>query len=733
MKPDTPAHPGLHALFFPRSVAVIGAGESPGKPGRIVTEQLIAGGMTVYPVNPRREQVLGLQAYPDISSLPEKVQVAVVAVAAEAAVGAAEEAIAAEIPFLVILAGGFGEAGEAGRELQARLAAALTGSQTRLLGPNTVGLQIPASGMDTVFVVHPANSDYHGTHPATAPATPGAEGPGLAFISQSGSVAVESLRRAAGTGVRLRAFVGLGNVVDLSATEVLSHFAADPEVGAVALYLEHLGDGRELLRLASRAAREQAVFLLKAGRSSGGAAAVASHTGRLAGSDRVVDGALKQFGIQRVADDEELIDAARVVTYGGRPRGNRVAIVTAAGGYGVMAVDRIEAPDSPLALAEPGEETQRAIREIALPFASPRNPVDLTAGVDTETFVKTVDLLERDPAVDLILVIAFFSPAAIGDTLVPELGRVARAGNTPIVAFTQDAERTDERARAFSAQGIPSFISLERAIRGLRVLVDREAVLSRLSDTGTEAQPEAPAGTTGPAPAGPSGPGPGGAPDALRQLPLRPTEADSKRLLAAYGIAVPPSRVIPPDQKLSASQPPIPDGSSGPLAVKLASPEVLHKTEAGALRLNVAPEELPAVVAEFRERFPGESLLIEEMVSGSRLELIVGASRDPDLGPALMLGAGGIYTELYRDVSFRLIPCGEAELRSMLEELTLAPVFSGFRSLEIDADALVNVLLSVNRLVTDLGDRFAELDINPLAFAAGRWIALDAKLLLRGA
>ncbi|MFW5856924.1 MAG: acetate--CoA ligase family protein [Planctomycetota bacterium] len=731
----------LERLLVPAAVAVVGATETAGRPGRLVMEQLGAAGVTVYPVHPTRDTILGVPACRSIAEVPEGVDVAVVAVAAEGAVAATEACVAREIPFVVVLAGGFGEAGESGKALEHRLANAVAGSGTRLLGPNTLGLQVPASGMDTVFVEHAGGA---------APGDPaveagGAPTTGVALISQSGSVAVEAVRRAAVTSFPLRSFIGLGNAVDLSAVDFIPHFAEDADATAVCIYLEHLGEGRRLLRAAAEASRRKPVFLLKAGRTAGGAAAVSSHTGRLAGSDRVVAGALRQYGIQRVTDDEELTDAACAVSAAPIPRGNRVAVVTPAGGYGVMATDFIEAenPRAALRPATLAEHTEAALKDVLLPFASTRNPVDLTAGVNTDAFVRSVEIVTADEDVDVVVVVAFFSPADIGDDLIPGLAAVAAATDKPIIVFTQDGPRTDARARAFAAAGLATFTSLPRAIRAARVLVERSDIVSM--PTGPAPRPSldaTPAGAPATASSADGRPAAAAA-EWLAALPdpEGPTEADVKALLEEYGVATPRRMVVLPggrgepggdspaagaDAAAGTLAPPFP----GPYAVKVVSPRILHKTEAKALRLGVSAEGVATVVSELQAAFPGEAVLIEEMVADAVVQVIVGALLDADLGPALMLGAGGIYTEIFDDVSFRLIPCSRTDIRAMMSELRSAPILQGYRGVEVDGDALIESLAAIAALVADLGDRFAELDVNPLVFAGGRWVALDAKLVV---
>ncbi len=697
----------LDRLLSPASVAVVGATESAGKPGRRVTESLLRSGVKVFPVHPTRELVLGRKAFPGLRELPETPDLVVVAVAAATAVEAAAAAVAIRVPYVIVLAGGFGESGEEGRRLERRLGEIVTGSGTRLLGPNTLGIQVPG-GVDTIFVEH----SREGLTPAIpAAAIPAAATPtGVAVISQSGSVAVEALAAAAGHGFPLRCFVGLGNAIDLGTTEFLDHFAGDPGTSCICVYLEHLGEGRLLLEAARRAAARKPVFFLKAGRTKAGAAAVASHTGRLAGSDRVVDGALRQHGIQRAADDEALTDAARVVSYARPAHGNRVAVITPAGGYGVMCVDAIKAP---LELASLSSRTEERLREICLPFAAVHNPVDLTAGVDTDAFADAVNAVIADPQVDILIVLAFFAPDGIGDDLVDRIAASARASDKSLLVFCRFGARTDEYCRAFTDRGLAAFDSLSRTVCAARALVERSRIVGAVARS-TSATPAATPSVAV------------GAQWVSRFDGQRPpNEADVKSLLSRHGLMVPVSQLVP------AGEPPRAPDFDGPYAVKVVSASILHKTDAGGLRLNVEKGRLPRVMAELRERFPDESILVEQMVGDVTVEMIAGATRDPDLGPALMVGAGGTFTELSGDVSFRLIPCGREEIETMLGELRLAPLLAGYRGISVDRDGLVDWLVSFASLIAEVADAIEECDINPLAFAAGRWVALDAKMVLR--
>ncbi|TVR57496.1 MAG: CoA-binding protein [Spirochaetaceae bacterium] len=709
----------LDRLFRPSSVAVVGATESAGKPGRTVMENLLRGSVTnhttVFPVHPSRTDVFGVPAFRSVRDLPTVPDVVVVAVGAEAAVEATEQSASLGVPFVIVLAGGFGESGAAGRALEDRLASAIARTRTRVLGPNTIGLQVPATGFDTVFVRH-----------ATDDVSPD----GAVFISQSGSVAVEAIGEAARHGFRLGCFIGLGNALDLSTVDFIRHFTHDPVTSCLCVYLEHLGEGRDLLVAAHAASCRMPVFFLKAGRTRSGAAAVASHTGRLAGSDRVVDGAFRRHGIQRVVDDQELIDAARVVTYARIPRGGRVAIVTPAGGYGVMCADYIEGDlgRGKLSLARLSAETEERLSRVCLPFACVHNPVDITAGANTESFSRVIDIVLEDPEVDIVIVLAFFAPSGITRDLVDRVAasahsRVATENGKSLVVFCRFGADTEAYCRAFTDAGLAAFDSLSRTVRAARILVERAEFISRNEASSPFPTPKPITAAVTPPADGRIDPA-GSAAAWLARFTggSQPHEADVKELLRSVGLCVPDGSIVAAGCEIA--QPEFP----GPYAVKVVSAEMFHKTEHGALRLGVGADELPGCIDELRALFPGAAVLVEKMVHDVAIELIVGAICDPDLGLALMIGAGGIHAEIHRDTVFELLPLDSCRIDRMLRELRIAPILDGYRGIAIDREALVRDITRIAELAGDLGDRLIELDLNPVCFAAGNWVALDAKM-----
>jgi acyl-CoA synthetase (NDP forming) len=383
-------------------------------------------------------------------------------------VAAAEDCAVKGIPFLIIVAGGFGETGDQGLLLEKRLQRIPKLFGTRILGPNSLGVFVPAERLDTIFVEHGDK--------ALGP------GGGVAFITQSGSVGVEALGLASNAGYGMRAFVGLGNKCDLDELDFLDYFSRDPETACLAFYLENFAHGRLFLESARRVAPRKPVIVLKAGRTPAGARAVSSHTGRLAGMDAVVGGAFRQYGIQRVIDDEELCDASKCLAMLPPAPGNRLAVLTPAGGFGVMCADYVEADQRgiKLAMAQLKSRTVRRIREASFPFAACDNPVDLTASADDGMFGQCLEALLEDDGVDIVICTAFFAPPAISDNLIREIANRARRSAKPVITVTQYGPFTDLYLRRFHDAGVVGFPSISRAVRAARFLVERTRILDAL-------------------------------------------------------------------------------------------------------------------------------------------------------------------------------------------------------------------------------------------------------------
>jgi len=460
----------LKRLFNPKAIAVIGASNREGNIGRIIFERLIPSLRKLYPVHPRDPDIMGYTAFSEISALPNGIDIAIVATGAEAAVVAAEACAAKAIPYLIIVAGGFGETGREGARREVRLQEIADRFGIRILGPNSLGVFVPGERLDTIFVEHGDKALGLGG--------------GIAFITQSGSVGVEALGLASNTGYGMRAFVGLGNKCDLDELDFLDYFGRDAETTCLAFYLENIAHGRRFLEKARQVTPHKPVIVLKAGRTSSGARAVSSHTGRLAGMDAVVNGAFRQYGIQRAIDDEELCDASKCLAMLPPAPGPRVAVLTPAGGFGVMCADYVESDQRgiPLRMATLAPHTVRRIRAATFPFAACENPVDLTASADNGMFGSSLDALLDDDGVDIVICTAFFAPPAISDGLIQEIADRAQHSPKPVITFTQYGPFTDLYLRRFHDAGVVGFPSISRAVRAARFLVERAHILRALGE-----------------------------------------------------------------------------------------------------------------------------------------------------------------------------------------------------------------------------------------------------------
>lgn len=459
----------MKALLNPESIAITGVSENPGKIGSIILKGLLRYNKPVYPVHPNHQRLYGLPVFPTIDSLPQKIDLAILATGAERAVESAEACAAHGIKNLIIVAGGFGETGQEGKRLEQRLRVLCRTYGTRILGPNTLGVFHPPENFDTIFVEHGDKSL--------------AAGGGTAFVSQSGSVGVEALGLASNTGFGLRGFAGLGNKCDLDELDFLNHYAEDPKTTCIAFYLETISRARDFMMAAKKASRTKPVVVLKAGRTPSGAVAASSHTGRLAGSDNVVSGAFRQYGIQRVFDDEELCDAAKTLAALPAANGNRVALLSPAGGYGVMGADHVESASRGIALtmATLDADTGNRIRQSSFPFASVTNPVDITASATDEMMGNALEALIQDRNVDIVICTAFFAPPAISDNLVTHIASRAAQSTKPVIVFTQYGPFTDAYLLKFHKEGIIGFPSIGRAVRAARFLYERRLILNALT------------------------------------------------------------------------------------------------------------------------------------------------------------------------------------------------------------------------------------------------------------
>jgi acyl-CoA synthetase (NDP forming) len=463
----------LERLFNPRSVAVVGASSQPEKAGNVILRQLIGGTFRIYPVNPNRHDLLGLLCYPSVSALPERVDVAILSVTAAATLQAVEECVQAKIPYVISVAGGFSEMGEEGSVVQKRIAEAVQGSETRLLGPNTMGVMVPARKFDTFFLPRERS--------------PRPKDGSISIISQSGSVLVGMYEMAEDHGVGLRSCIGVGNKADLNENDFLEYLAHEHGTKCIGMYIESFADGAAFFDLAKEVSKKKPIVAVKVGTTSSGARAAASHTGAIAtSSDALVSGVFKQAGVLRVADDFELLDAAKALAHIGQVNGDRIAIVGSAGGFGVIATDYIASKSKGfgLRMASLGEDTKARLREKVPPFASVENPVDLTGVVNDQMYHEVIELVQSAENVDAILLNLLFQPPGMTVGVVDVVERWARKGKKPMVVCCVGGTFPRSILRRLEEKGVPTYGTMRRAVFALRCLYDRGQYLRRIKEEG---------------------------------------------------------------------------------------------------------------------------------------------------------------------------------------------------------------------------------------------------------
>ena len=699
---EPPAHrlfASLDAMLAPRSVAVLGASQDAlrigGRPIAYMKARGFAG--PILPVNPNRETVQGLRAWPCLAEVPGEVEAAIIAVPAPAAEQAVADCIAKGVKAAIMFTAGFAEVDAAGGERQARLAASARAAGMRLLGPNTLGLFNARIGWYPIF-----SSSFENGWPR-----PGRIG----IASQSGAYGTHLFALARDRGLGTPVLITTGNEADVTLGEAIGWLAEDEGTDVIVAYAEGIRDAPSFLAAIETARRaRKPVAVIKVGRSALGARAAQSHTASLAGDDAVTDAVLRDAGAFRARNTEELLDVAEVATRRVYPAANTLGVVTISGGAGVLIADAAEA----LGLAMPPmpEDAQARLKAL-VPFCNPANPVDCTAQAfnDMSVIGAFADSMLGDGG--YASAIAFFTQVGASRSIAPslreQLDRVV--AKFPDRLFILSVTGPPETIRAWQEVGYLVFEDPTRAVAAL-------AAMGRFGEA--FARP----------PAAPPPPLSAPLPEA------QPHEAEAKRVLAAIGIAVPQERLCTSADDAAEAAARL----GVPVALKLVSPDVAHKSEIGGVRLGLAGADAVRsayddILAAASRHAPGarvSGVLVTPMLSGG-VECVIGVTRDPVFGPVAMVGLGGVFVEVLRDVALRLCPFGEAEAEAMIRSLRGHPLLDGARGRpRMDVPALAGALSRLSRFAAGAGPRLAGLEVNPiLVLPEGRGaVALDAVLTL---
>jgi acetyl coenzyme A synthetase (ADP forming)-like protein len=688
----------LDGLLFPRSVAVIGATPVAGKIGNVVFTNVANFPGEVYAVNPKYQEIAGKPCFPSVLDLPKPVDLAVVVIPAEGVSQVLRECGKKGIKNAVVITAGFKECGPEGAKRERELVQIAEEYGLNVLGPNVLGLISTRVGLNATF--------------APKGALPGS----IAFMSQSGAFCTSVLDWAWKEKLGFSHFVSLGNKAVLDESDFLAAFAEDPETKVIVAYLEGIKDGPRFMELARRISQEKPIVILKAGRAEAGARAVSSHTGTMAGSDHAYDAAFRQCGVIRARTVEELFDYAYILSRQPLPKGKRIGIVTNAGGAGVMAADAAEWEG--LAVARLSESTLQALAQRLPPEAAIYNPVDIIGHATAEQYRAALELVLADPGVDLGVALSAPHPILRYADLARVVAEAKERFGKPIAVSFMAGELGEEAEEILRRAGIPSFFDPARAVRALAALAKYAEIRARRRT---------------PPPSFPVD-----LPKARKILKSAEEKGrvrlglEAMELLSAYGIPVAKGGVA----KTAEEARKIAEEIGKPVAIKILSPEITHKTEVGGVRLSVPPQEADRVAWEllnaFRKTFPGipmDGVYVQEMLPPGR-EVILGMVRDPTFGPLLMFGLGGIYVEVLRDVAFGVAPLSREEAEEMVRLIRGAKLLLGVRGQPpVDLAGLVDLILRISQMSVE-NPEILELDLNPVICYPERVVAVDVRMTI---
>jgi len=690
----------LATLFAPERVAVVGASDEEGSVGHAVTRNLLehfAG--SVVAVNPNQEAVLGLSCYDSLSEA-DPVDVAVVAVPPAVAVDVVREAGEVGVENVVVITAGFSEAGSEGAARERDLVAIAEEYDLNLVGPNSLGVMSTGVGLNATF----------------APAHP--ESGSVSFMSQSGAFVTAVLDWAADRSLGFKDVVSLGNKAVLDEGDFVREWGDDPDTDVILGYLEDVADGRAFLEAAGEVTRETPVVLVKSGRTDAGASAAASHTGAIAGSDRAYEAGFRQAGVLRVETVQELFDAAAILAGQSLPDAEAVAIVTNAGGPGVLTTDAVG--DTDLELASFADATLDRLDAELPEGANVYNPVDIIGDAPVGRFETATDIVLGDPNVGMAVVLACPTATLSFSDLADAVVRQQETHGTPLAAVLMGGRSMQSAADRLAAAGVPTYFDPSRAVRSLETLAEYARVRERprAEPTAFEVDRERARAVL----------------DRARDRGADRLGVEAMDLLEAYGIPTPDGAVV--DDPAAAER--TADRLGEEVVMKVVSPDILHKSDIGGVEVGVprgeVRETFETLVARARRYQPDARVLgvqVQELLdTDAGTETIVGVTRDPQFGPLVMFGLGGIFVEILEDTTFRVAPVTESDARAMLEEIDAAPLLHGARGREpVDTDALAEVIGRISQLATDF-PAIAELDINPVLATAEGATAVDLRLTL---
>jgi acetyltransferase len=701
----------LKSIFAPKNIAVIGATEKEGSVGRTILWNLISSpfGGAVFPVNPKRPSLLGIKAYPSIKDVPDQVDLAVIVTPSTGIPDLIAECVEVGVKGAIVISAGFKETGPEGVELERRMLENARKGGMRIVGPNCLGVMSPISGINATFAAGMARKGN------------------VAFISQSGALCTAVLDWSFKEDVGFSHFVSVGSMLDVDWGDLIYYLGDDPHTESIVIYMETIGDARSFISAAREVALSKPIIVIKPGRTEGAARAAASHTGSLTGSDEVLEAAFRRAGVLRVERISEIFSMAEVLGRQPRPKGPRLTILTNAGGPGVLATDTLLTTGGEL--AEVSQETMDKLSEFLPASWSHNNPIDIIGDASPDRYAKSLEVAAQDPNSDGLLVI--LTPQAMTDpTATAEaLKAYAKSYDKPILASWSGGKEVAAGESILNKAGIPTFEYPDDAAQAFTYMWQSMSNLNTLYETPSLPDDE------------------GAGPDREKAKAIINhvretgrdllTEAESKQLLAAYGIPTTPTLIATTAKeagKMAA-------GLGFPVVVKLHSETVTHKTDVGGVKLNlqdaVAVEDaFKAIKKSVSELAGAEHFLgvtVQPMIKVEGYELIIGSSIDPQFGPVLLFGTGGQLVEVFKDRALALPPLNTTLAKRMIERTKIYTALKGVRGRKpVDMDALEKLLVRFSQLVVEQ-PWIKELDINPLIASPDGLMALDGRVVLHPA
>jgi acetyltransferase len=698
----------LDKIFRPTTIAVVGASQKEGSIGSVHIKNLIRGGFQgkIFPVNPCYAEIHGLEAYPSVAKIEQCIDLAIIAIPIAEVPQVIKECVEVGVGGAIIISAGGRETGSQGLEVENRIKEEANKGGLRVIGPNCLGIICPGRKLNASFAAHMA---YPGK---------------LAFVSQSGAICTAILDLALKAKIGFSHCVSIGSMLDVDFGDLVDYLGNDLEVNSIILYIESLTNFRKFMSAARAVSRVKPIVVLKSGRSPAGARAAVSHTGAIVGEDAVYDAAFKRAGIVRVNAIGELFDCAELMAKQPRPKGPRLGIVTNAGGPGVMAADALSEYG-----AEPARlelDTMQRLDEVLPAFWSHSNPVDLLGDASPERYAKVVEICLAAKELDGVLLILTAQGMTDPTGVAERLARILKGKPHPVFTSWMGGMDVEKGRNILNHAGIPTYDMPEQAVRSFMYMYEYSRILKMLQEIPPKLAKEL---------SFDRGAARAIVDEGLKQKTGFLTEADSKKLLTAYGIPVTRTEIaISIEEAVQLAQ-----QIGYPLVIKIHSPDIIHKTEAKGVQLDISDEDevrraYQSIMEGAHAYNPQAKTLgvtIQPMIKGSDYEILLGAKKDENFGPAILFGMGGILTEVLKDQAIGLPPLNRSLARRLMASTQVYSLLRGYRNKPgVSLELLEEMIIRLSQLVVDFPE-IVELDINPVVFDEGRPCAVDARVILK--